>query len=820
MKSICEKACRERLPRAAAFAAALCVSLGPAVRPIQAQAQGAPPPVPIGRIEIVGNSRINEASILGTLTLREGDTLRLPDLQRAMGRLWETQQFADVRIFGVEDPANPLAPITLRVEVEERPILASIQFNGLENINGSTVQDSVGLRTNQPLNQGDITEAEAAIRSMLADKGFFARSVEHTVEDVPDRPGYKRIVFNVEEGQRVAIAQVEFEGNEVYADDELRGVLATRAEGFFWFRTGTFSEEDFRSDLRDQLPSHYAQNGYLDFVVTGDTLVVDPVTGKARLVVEVEEGEQYILADFQIIGNRQFATEQLRRYFVQERGGLLSSLGIGVGGERQVAGQSVFDYIAFQSAAQEVSSLYRNQGYIRANVSPIVERIASTDSTPPQVRAVWQIQEGSPAYIDEIRIVGNTYTHENVIRGQLSILPGSVYSEELLLQSYQRISGLGFFETPMPFPQIQEDEQSGDLDIVFEVKEKQTGSVNFGTALGGVTGVAGFLGYDQPNLFGQAKSGHLRWEFGRYSNNFEASYSDPSIANSIYSGSLSLFSSRDRFFTFQEGQRRRTGVGLRVGFPFFTDRRSRLSVGYSISRTTYEEFDEENAGSLFSLPPGVQSTFSIGLSRSATDHPLFPTVGTRTDLNAEFNGGLLGGDGTFQKYTVSGEWYVPVGQLGGGGPGSRPIRLTLGLAAESGAIFGDPSRFPFDRFWMGGVQFGRPLRGYEETTITPDGYIDENARGVPLDSRFGDAYLRLSATYAVRFNDNISMGLFYDAGNVWRSPSEMNPTKLARGAGIGLSLVTPFGPLGLDYAYGFDKTVPGWQLHFKFGQGF
>jgi outer membrane translocation and assembly module TamA len=91
---------------------------------------------------------------------------------------------------------------------------------------------------------------------------------------------------------------------------------------------------------------------------------------------------------------------------------------------------------------------------------------------------------------------------------------------------------------------------------------------------------------------------------------------------------------------------------------------------------------------------------------------------------------------------------------------------------------------------------------------------------VPLDSRFGDAYLRLSATYAVRFNDNISMGLFYDAGNVWRSPSEMNPTKLARGAGIGLSLVTPFGPLGLDYAYGFDKTVPGWQLHFKFGQGF
>jgi outer membrane protein insertion porin family len=163
---------------------------------------------------------------------------------------------------------------------------------------------------------------------------------------------------------------------------------------------------------------------------------------------------------------------------------------------------------------------------------------------------------------------------------------------------------------------------------------------------------------------------------------------------------------------------------------------------------------------------------------------------------------------------------VPVGSLGGDQPGTRPIRLTLGLTAEAGALFGDASRFPFERFWMGGVQFGRPLRGYDETTITPRGYIPRNAVGVSLAERFGDAYLRLSAEYAVRFTDNISLGAFYDAGNVWREPSEMDPTRLLRGAGVGLMLVTPFGPLGLDWAYGFDKDQPGWQLHFKFGQGF
>ncbi|MGH7480795.1 MAG: BamA/TamA family outer membrane protein, partial [Longimicrobiales bacterium] len=165
-------------------------------------------------------------------------------------------------------------------------------------------------------------------------------------------------------------------------------------------------------------------------------------------------------------------------------------------------------------------------------------------------------------------------------------------------------------------------------------------------------------------------------------------------------------------------------------------------------------------------------------------------------------------------------WFVPAGEVGGDAPDSRPIRFTLGLSAEVGAIVGDPSLFPFERFYMGGVQFGTTLRGYDETTITPLGFIPRRQSGVPLEARLGDAYLRLGAEYDVRINDNISLGLFYDAGNVWSDPGAINPTRLFRGAGFGVTLVTPFGPLGLDYAYGFDKIEPGWQLHFKMGPSF
>jgi outer membrane translocation and assembly module TamA len=138
---------------------------------------------------------------------------------------------------------------------------------------------------------------------------------------------------------------------------------------------------------------------------------------------------------------------------------------------------------------------------------------------------------------------------------------------------------------------------------------------------------------------------------------------------------------------------------------------------------------------------------------------------------------------------------------------------------HGGAILGDPSLFPFDRFWMGGVQFGQQLRGYDETTITPAGFFAERSAVIRDVDRLGNAFLRLTAEYALRINDNISLSTFFDAGNVWARPQDIDPTKLFRGSGFGVQLVTPFGPIGLDYAYGFDKAQPGWQLHFKMGPG-
>jgi outer membrane protein insertion porin family len=419
--------------------------------------------------------------------------------------------------------------------------------------------------------------------------------------------------------------------------------------------------------------------------------VVDPETGKGILEVHVDEGPQYRVASFTVEGNRHFPTSQLEAMYRAEEGGILRTLGITGRGRDTDA----FDQPGFLDATRRVEELYANQGYIYAQVNPVINpRIPEEGRSGPVVDLVWDVQEGQPAYIRRIHIVGNTFTYDRVIREQINLLPGQVYSQQDILASYQRISGLGFFETPLPFPDVQPDPETGDVDITFEVVERQTGSINFGASMGGIGGVAGFLGYEQPNLFGQAKSGSLRWDFGRFQNNFVLSYTDPALRESRLSGTISIFDSRDRLFSFSSGERKRRGFLTRVGLPLPGALYTRLFAGYSLSRTEYRLAGGVDDTSLFGRPPGTQSQLSLTLRRSTLNSPLFPTQGSEQSWTTEFNGGILGGDGDFTRHLAEGTWWMPVGQVGGG-EGSRPIVFALGtLGPQRGRSWGTPATSP------------------------------------------------------------------------------------------------------------------------------
>jgi outer membrane protein insertion porin family len=765
----------------------------------------------VDSIVVEGNQRIQSQSIIGLFGVQPPEEINYRDVQRGMKVLLSSGEFRDIEIRAPED-----RPGVLLIRVEEEARIRSVIFNGLERVPARTVRDTTNLEAGFALNRQRIFDAKAFIRSELVGQGIPFATIVERIEPVPGGANEVDVIIDVTEGQRVTVAQVEFIGNEGVSDDELQGAMRVRQEGFLWFRSGSFNEIDYDADLEQNVPALYRSRGYLDALVVSDTVVIDPNTGKARLEVTVEEGSQYLLGSFSVEGNTLYEDEAFESLFITPRGGILSTLGLGGSETSNVRGE-VFDAEAFNEARLRALERYNNQGYLYAQINPVVDRVEDEAGGPPRVNASWQVIEGAPALINRVSIVGNEYTHEWVIRNQLTVIPGDVYSQDRVIRSYQNISALGFFESPMPNPDIQPTE-TGDVDITFEVVERQTGSINFGTSVGGGVGLSGFIGYEQPNLFGQAKSGSLRWDFGRFLNSFEVAYSDPALFQSMVSGTISLFNSRDRFFQFASGRRRRIGANLRLGFPWEGSLFTRIFVGYGISQTTYELFNDQDDTSLFGRPPGVQSQLSLGVTRQTLDHPIFPTVGSRQNVGLEFNGGVLGGDGRFTRLLTDGAWWVPVGQIGGDG-GTGGIRLAMGLTLKGGAIFGNVDRFPFDRFWMGGVQFGQNLRGYDETSITPLGYFPERSGQISDIDRLGNAFFTLTSAFAIRPSDQISVNFFYDAGNVYRNPGDFDPTRLFRGAGFGLQLVTPFGPIGIDYAYGFDKAEPGWQLHFRMGPG-
>ncbi len=768
--------------------------------------------VRIDSVAVRGNRLIEPTEVVGVTGVQPGSQNSWVDIQRAIKALWATGLYADVQV----KLATTAGRNTLLIDVVERSIVQEVRVTGLERISESAVLEESELRSGDPLSRNSLERAKTFIREELRRQGVPFAAIEESVTEVDGLPGYVDVVLSVDEGQRVTVAQVDFLGNMAFSDEDLHGALSTKPEGFFWFRAGNFDDIVFELDLLENLPRHYRRSGYLDFQVLGDSLVVDPTTGKARIEIRIDEGLQYHLGEFSIEGNDAFDTGALEDLYLVTEGGLLASFGFSEDAGR--AGQ-VFDLESFEGAAQQANEQYSNEGYLFATVEPYWQKAGNAEDGTPLVDAGWRIDERRQAYVNRVIIEGNDFTYDRVIREKIFVLPGDVYSQARLLSSYQNIQSLGFFESPMSPPDIRPT-PDGDVDIVFRVDEKQTGAVNFGTSLGGGVGLSGFLGYDQPNLFGQAKAGNIRWDFGRFINSFSMGISDPALFQSTVSGNFQLFNSTDRFFQFATGRRRRTGFNSRFGIPFPGSLRTRIFMGYSLSRTSYRLFSSASDNSLFGLPPGTLSALSIGVTRRTLNHPLFPTEGSMQTWNADFNGGILGGSANFVKHTAEAAWVVPVGSVGGTGGGPGGIQFALAVSLKGGALFGDASRFPFESFWMGGVQFGESLRGYDETSVTPNGYFPERGQGIRQIDRLGNAYLSATAEYKMIVNGQIGVSTFFDAGNLWNGPEDIDGSRMFRGAGFGVQLVTPFGPIGIDYAYGFDKPEPGWQMHFKMGPNF
>ncbi len=775
-------------------------------------------------IAVRGAARVSEGLIRSEGGIEPGARLNFQVLQRAIKALFALGQFHDVQL---ECDLESVPDRTLLVyRVAERALLGDVRVSGVAKLSERSVRDKVSLLLGRPVDPAEIATSRARIDSMYRSAGYYLATVTPDTTVLAD--GRLGINFVVNEGRRLAISGIEFDGARSIKPKVVAGAMQTKPEGFWFWRKGEYDDEKFAGDLGERIPSLYARLGHIDARVLEDTLIVDPELGKGKLRVTLDEGPQYRIGTFGITGNRAVPTEMLdAMYQASGAGPSLRARLLGLVKREARAAEGVFDSDRFEKATQDVGSMYRDRGYIYAEVYPVIERTVNADSQPA-VNLRWEIDEKQPAIVNRIEIVGNDYTSEDCIRRAIVLVPGGVFNQSALINSYQQIQNLGFFETPMAFPVPKQVNEAGDVDLIFTVKEKRTGSLNFGASMGqGGVGFGGFIGVEQPNLFGECKRGSLNWQYGRFFNDFTLTYQDPALRRTRTSGTISAYRTQSRFIVGNLGQNIRTGAQFRLGFPVPWSYNSALSVTYGGESATFTQGQLLGSCSrnCFRSSLGFDYTFDNRLGMP------FPFTGSLRTLTADFSGGPLGGTVNFQRYTGEMRSYTEIAQIGGG-LGGQPKSLLLGLTVKAGALFGNSGPFFFQQqFAVGGVMFGQTLRGYPEFSITPLGFNPNTDQFRSDPESFGNAFLTVTGELGFRLNSMLYVNTFFDAGNNWASAQQFNPTRLFRSAGVGVSTVTPLGPLGLDLAYGFDRLAidpttlrvrpdPRWQFHFRLGQLF
>jgi outer membrane protein insertion porin family len=773
---------------------------------VAAQATAAPL---LDSVLVEGNSRnhADQIVLVSGLVLHSSPNYR--DVQKAIDNLFSTGQFDDVRV----QQRTLGGRFVLAIVVKERPLLLDYAVTGVAKLPKRNIDELVRLAKGRPIDRSAVARARFAIDSTYKKDGYYA--VHVTVSETAEKEGVK-LAFDVSEGSRVTISRVELQGNSRFASDQLVKVMDTKPEGFLWFRSGEYDERTVDRDVRERLPGWYGQHGLIDMQVIKDTLIADPNTGKAILRMSLEEGEMYHVGTISMIGNRRFSTEEL--------GALIPfALPEQIGSGRTIGG--VFDRTAWESATSKASELYQNNGYISPQVSAEQSRRTLADGT--QVLDLrWRIVEGLPAIINKISFAGNEVTHDGILRAAVVLLPGELFNRERLIRSFQNIANLNFFQQPLPNPDVNPSPDGSSVDITFRVEEKHTGNINFGASVGQGTGLGGFLGLEEPNLFGRGKHGKLQWQFGQNITDFQLSYTDPTLFDSRLSGTATVYDSRLRYIVGDLGQQQSTGGSFQVGIPFMGSRYSRVFASYGLQHVTYSQGSADLQAS-FRCSPCTRSTLGVSFLRDTRIGLPFPVGGTMVSVSAEQNGGPIGGDADYQKLNFDTRWFAPLGTVGGKrGSLGGGIQFTLGITAKSGFIFGNTGSFFTELYSMGGVQYGIPLRGYDEFSITPSGFNPNASSASATQSSFGKAYAAFTTEFGARVSQAIYLDMFFDAGNVYRTVAQYDPSRLYRGIGIGAALISPLGPIGVDLGYGLDRTdvlgqpAPGWKVHFRLGNFF
>ena len=748
-------------------------------------------------LEVEGAEALGEEAVLFHLGLATGAAFDPVALDRRMRELWRRGLLDDLTIDGeaVEGGAR------LVVRIVERPAVSSIEYRGLQRVKPADIkkrlaEEGIGVVEGAPLSRTELRRLEAAVEGLYRERGFQLVDAVSAVEEVPG--GGVAVTVTVDEGGRLRVGELAFEGNTAFSDARLRrahresrpGGWVTRVRG-----RDRFDRAALARDL-DRVRQVYLRAGYKDASI-GEPRIEVVEEGEGRLVrvtVPVEEGDRWKLGSIGFTGNLEIADQRLLALFDRPASGWLGSRFI-------------------EEGAQRVRDLYGSDGFTAARVEPvIVERQGRSADL------IVRIDEGRRYRVGRIEVAGNTTTRDKVIRRELAVQEGDVLDATALRRSLLRLGQLDYFaldeEEPVVFAL---DEEDGRVDLTLRGREADPPRVFFGGGYGRTHGLFGDVRYTSRNFLGRGETLSASLQAGADLTQARLGYSVPWLLDRRQSLGGELFvreetldaGSGESLMRDLSGGRltwgRRFGLfqTLTLGYAYqdVLDSRSRLTAaGDSVLQAIDREI----------------SSLELGYLLDRIDSRYQPTRGLRFSASLQHAGGALGGDARYLRSRAALGWFRPLG-------GGRRPRFVLGLSLEAGAVrpLGGGELAFNDRFFRGG---DGSLRGFEALGVYPRG--EDGAPLVDSDGFLlgGDRFLEAALELHLPVNDVLRLVLFADAGSVWAEGQPVDLGSLRRTAGLELRVTTPLFPDPLRFIFSENLSpLDGDRFdsfQFSFGAGF
>ncbi len=725
----------------------------------------------IADIKVKGNDRIEADAVKGAAKSKKGEILKAEQVSEDIRSIYKLGYFEKVDA----EVADSAAGRVLTFIVQENPSVQEVRINGHKKIKEKDILAAIATKPYTVLQRNVVSEDVQKIIKLYQQKGYYNAEIASKI-DFPKDPRKASVSFNIKENKKVYIKKINFVGNKNFSPRKLRGVMQTKQKSILSLITdrGILQRDILETDT-DRLTAFYHDEGYMDAKVSApDAALKD---NGFHITIAIEEGQRYKVTNIDLTG------DELEKSDTK----IMKKL--------KLKPKSYFSREKVRSDIDLVTKAYMNEGYARVEVDPQIKR----DQEEHTTNITFKVVKKDVIRIGQIYVTGNTKTRDNVIRRELKISEGDVFSAKKIEDSLTRLKKLDYFEDVAITP--TDTDQREIMNLHVKVKEKMTGQISVGGGYSSDDGLFTSGQVQQRNLFGKGQYIALKGYLGQEAQRYMLSFTEPWLFGRPISAGVDVY---NWIRAYQDFTKDAIGFRLRAGYP--VGQYSRISGYYMFEKAKAYDINKnlsqaaKDSLALFNWKSSVGFSFE----RDTTDHPFLPTKGTYVGAAAEYTGKAIGADYDVFKHEYKAGIYHPLflSLIG-------HIRGEVGFLHTSGSAFDDLPLW--ERYFLGGIN---SLRGWEFAEVGPRDFRGNVIGGTSY------AVANIEVLFPVMEKYGIRGVVFFDAGNAFNAGDKITDIdKYRKDVGAGLRWNSPFGPLRIEIGYPLDRQPGDDSYQWQFSAG-